>query len=360
MCVVRGFSGLCIALFLFIGQGTAADIPFSPVQPIIINGPNGLVPIDINDAGEVIGAYPFAPSVTHGFFWSPTRGFIDLGALDQGGRSQAEAINNCGEIAGWATDAEGTFESLKAVRWNASLTIEDVTPLIGPMVLRDINDAGHLLGSYNSNAYFWSPATGTLDIGGISDTITDPFALNDRDEITGAAYTAEYGAHAFRWSITAGVQDLHPPGSQWSEGADIDDKGNVVGYYYPPTGGLHAALWRRNGQFVDLNPMGITDVDHPSAAVGISDNGYIIGIKLFPNSIAEYGFVKRRNQPAQLLTMDGSDVLMTRAFAVNRRGQVVGTVSLTDGTYLGVIWNVGHNNHSSDADEDARKPRCRD
>lgn len=331
----------------------AAEIPTSPVQPVLLDGGNGMVPLDINDNGEVVGVYDFGPLIQHGFFWSPTRGFVDLGVLDAGGQSHAEAINNCGVIVGWATDAVGTFESLKAVRWSAALVIADFSPTTGPMVLRDINDRGHVVGAINAGGFFWSASTGTIDIGGIGGTFTDPMALNDDDEIGGTAYNTDFINHAFRWSQAEGMTDLNPPGSQSSDGLGIDAKGDVVGTFNPPTGGLHAAKFRHNGQVVDLNPMGPTDVDFPSAALDIAGK-YVVGVMLFPGGVlGERAFVIKGNK-VQLLSMSRDDVFETRARAVNRKGQVAGNVSFTDGTSSAAIWNLKNNSDHTDAQGGAK------
>ncbi len=327
----------------------------SPVQPLVIQGPStDIVPLDINDFGEVVGEYAYLPLIRHGFFWSTARGFVDLGAAEEGGQSHATGINNCGEIVGWTTDAEGTFASLQAALWNSALEIEDISSSIGPMVLRDINDAGNLVGLINSRSYFWSVRTGLVDLGGIGGTYSEPFELNNRDEVAGTAYTEEFIGHTFRWTMATGMEDLHPSGSQWSEGASINDHGDVAGWYYPPTGGVHAVLFRHNGDVVDLNPMGPTDTDYPSFAVGVNRNGYIVGDQFFPNGASgDRALIISKRRRSQLLSMDNPNVTATRAIGINRLGQVIGTVSLNDNTSLGVVWQVGkRSNSSSEADSD--------
>jgi probable HAF family extracellular repeat protein len=119
--------------------------------------------LSINEAGQVVG-YSTTKNdfATHAFLYSGTT-MKDLGALS-GGDSQAQDINNNGQVVGTASLASGA--------WHAFLyrgsTMTDLNTLISPSSgwtleqANGINDAGQIVGyginpSGQSHAFLLTP-----------------------------------------------------------------------------------------------------------------------------------------------------------------------------------------------------------
>ena len=56
--------------------------------------------IGINNRGDVVGGWEDAFQRSHGFFWNPTTGIVNLDSLLEGGECCAYAINDQGQIVG--------------------------------------------------------------------------------------------------------------------------------------------------------------------------------------------------------------------------------------------------------------------
>jgi uncharacterized membrane protein len=178
----------------------------------------------INAAGEVAGENsPDGPVAwTHGVLHR-------LGGCC-GGR--ALALNNRGQIVGEANDQQGRFS---AFLWDAAHGLQ----LVGPpgsssSTALAINDAGHVLvQSLTPNAVFLREAGGLTPVK-LSESASQPLALNNCDVIVG-----EYGANseyyrAFIWDRRNGFRDLNQladVGKDWvlESARDINDRGEIVG-----------------------------------------------------------------------------------------------------------------------------------
>jgi probable HAF family extracellular repeat protein len=89
----------------------------------------------INDSGEVAGSFVHPQDhLYHGFVWSQSTGLHDLGTLATGW-SEALAINDSGDVVGFARDADGTGH---AVVWKNGGTIQTIGPLVNPQFQRSL------------------------------------------------------------------------------------------------------------------------------------------------------------------------------------------------------------------------------
>jgi probable HAF family extracellular repeat protein len=74
------------------------------------------IPSRMNDEGQVVGLSSTASGAMHGFSWTQAGGMVDLGTLDGAGmRSDATAVNDSGEIAGFNSSADESGS--RAVLW---------------------------------------------------------------------------------------------------------------------------------------------------------------------------------------------------------------------------------------------------
>lgn len=282
----------------------------------------------INASGQVVGAAALpADGAYHAFLVTPVDSdsdgtpdtwyrdadsngindlMRDLGTLG-GSYSWASAINDSGQVVGWAYDA---LEIQHAFLWNSG-AMTDLATLPGDTgsTATAINSGGSVAGySWTQTvdpAFLWTPdqpqgTTGTMtSLGTLGGVNSFAYGLNDAGQVVGAADT-DYGySHAFL--AQGGVmQDLGTlpafPDASWAN--DINNAGHVVGsslridtyydYYltYDEYGDPYyewysytvdtydAALWQ-NGTAVDLNSLVSTGSGALEQGQAINDAGQI-------------------------------------------------------------------------------------
>jgi probable HAF family extracellular repeat protein len=116
--------------------------------------------VAINDAGQVVGDSLIASdSEYHAFLRSAASGLVDLGTL--GGDSNANALNNRGEVVGIYYTSDGDM-----------------------------------------HAYSWSREHKMIDLGTLGGSFSRADALNDRGQIVGYSAVAGEQHHAVLWQVT--------------------------------------------------------------------------------------------------------------------------------------------------------------
>jgi probable HAF family extracellular repeat protein len=159
----------------------------------------------LNDAGEVIGFSSTASGHYRGFLWTAAGGMQDLGALG-GINSSANAINSSGLIVGTSSSA---FDY--ATLWTAPGVIQDLGPAFGEAgysFATAINDAGSIIGQYNSDV---DPGRAVL-------WRTLPQFWADFEALLAAQVASGAVAHQLQRSLQAKLDDvataLDPGGSK--------------------------------------------------------------------------------------------------------------------------------------------------
>jgi probable HAF family extracellular repeat protein len=208
--------------------------------------------VDINDKGQVVGTFDLPPDSdgaccsTHAVLWDPVTGIRDLGALPGGGRSEAVAINQSGQVVG---DSEG-----HAFLWDPVTGMRD----LGPGQAVDINDKGQVVGTYwgegpHGGSFVWDPSTGNRDLGTLPGWTGDIRAMdiNNLGQVAGYLYTSSHPDRgplpnrAFMWDPVAGIRDLGGLGTGDYRAFAINDKGQVAGITIPDGGTTRtlAVMW---------------------------------------------------------------------------------------------------------------------
>lgn len=234
---------------------------------------------DINDRGQIAGAYGGAEEDGRGFVWTDGR-MRDLGTLPGATFSPAWAINNRGQITG--------------------------------------NSGYTLTGTHEIHAFLWERGAMT-DLGTLGGGFSVGLAINDRGEIVGASTTASGEGHAFSWADGT-MTDLFTLGGSFSTARGVNNRGQIVGFSATATGIAHATLWD-NGVAFDL---GTLPGDDYSEAYAINNRGQIVGRSLntsrFPNGVR--AFLWSSGTMTSLGVLPGDD--SSHATAINDRGDVVG------------------------------------
>lgn len=251
--------------------------------------------------------YPFyalgSPTgkVCNGFRWA-NGAMTALPPFPGGLNSYATAVNNRGEIVGWAENgvADPTCDTslqtlqFRAVIWEPDGTMKELPPLPGDSTsaATAINDLGQVVGI--------SGACG-IAVGGVS------------------------AAHSVIWQNGVPSEIPNLGGHTWNTPTAINNQGTVVGFSLPAgqdgTRNFEAFLWTQAGGLVRLGKL---PGDIRAEALGVNDNNQVVGLSrggphLFRAFIWQNGVMTDLN----CLTVPGSSFLLF-ANDINDRGQISG------------------------------------
>ncbi|HEX5702970.1 MAG TPA: Calx-beta domain-containing protein [Pyrinomonadaceae bacterium] len=223
----------------------------------------------------------------------------DLGTFG-GTESKAFAINSCGQVAGYATDAGGS----KRPFFRPANTLIDLGVLSGDGTATSLNNSGYVVGSSptltpTDRAFIWHDDNGNN--------------ANDPGE----------------------MKQLLPVGAAGSAD-DINDNGKVVGWVMTAgssggTGGFNAFAWENNTfQFISGTPAPSSPLAH-----GINNAGTIVG----ENSDAIRGWVLRNGVFTTIgLFPTANDQGRSVAYEVSEGEHVVGTAAFNFSSTHAFVW----------------------
>jgi probable HAF family extracellular repeat protein len=333
----------------------------------------------LNNRGMLVGDAdtsipdPFAPNclggpnclVSHGFKWE--NGIkTDLGTLPGGSSSDANWINELGQITGRSQN--GLIDPLTgmpatvAVLWQANGTIINLGDLGGHQGLAvGINNSSQVIGvaantipddfslggvfglnwATQTRAFLWQHGV-MRDLGTLGGP--DAFAeyVNDRGQVAGFSYadstpndtTGIPTVHAFIWENNS-MTDLGSLGGTLRFPNDINSQGQVIGIMtLAGDESQHPFLWDR-GRLIDLGTFGGSNGD----ANWMNDAGEVVGRADFPGDMVRHAFSWRDDVKTDLGPPPGD--ICTNAFGINSEGQVVGTSGVCHGAVHAVLWVNG-------------------
>ena len=266
---------LGVAALLCIGVTNAQGYTFTPVDDPL--GTNGTFPLDINNAGQIVGNYIDSNGNLYGFLDNngtyTTINDPSAGVHPGGFSTYAHSINNLGQIVGYYVDSNGGVHGfLYSGGTNGTYaTLNDPSAYSGSgngTVTFGINNSGQIVGD-SSRAYLYSGGTnGTYTTINGTTGFTSPLGVNDLGQIVGYYVDGKGNNQAFLDSNGTHTT-LAVPGASGTNtvARGINDAGQIVGSYVDSSGISHAFLYS-GGTYTTL-PVG--------AATGINDYGQIVG-----------------------------------------------------------------------------------
>jgi probable HAF family extracellular repeat protein len=276
----------------------------------------------INDLGQAVGMSETAAPDPSGedicgfgthltcvpFLWRDGHmsGLPTLG----GNNGQASAINNRGEVVGFAENG----------------------------VLDSTCPAG-LTNNRIALAALW--AGGNAEALPLSDKDVDgeAFGINDRGEAVGYSGTCTSASHAMIWKDHTGTV-LQNLGSKGGDVAYvINNKGQIAGQVGAPDDStFYAAAWL-DGADGKATKIDLLPGDFAGFATGINNRGQVVGNDFDSNFDWFHGFIWQDNVTTDLNTLipEDSGLFIISASNINDRGQISGMATVVSGPHTGEI-----------------------
>ena len=310
---------------LFAGHAAAEVRSYSVTDLGSLGASNGTAQaFAINEAGQVVGYATTASLKYHAFLWD--KGVMtDFGTLPTGSTSRAFGLNDNGQVVGFAFDGSAAGGAHNhAVLWEQGV-VTDLFPEPAHSVANAINDAGQVVGQYNLDRPFLWQNGGFVELGSFGGGNSWGYALdiNNAGQVVGSSPVNNgsdgLAQHAFLWEDGV-MTDLGAlPGLPDSRAHAINELSQVVGFsssFDPDTTDevFESFLWE-NGVMIDLGVPGDSNQAHD-----INDSGQIVGWSSSGAYIYDDGVVTNLNT----LIPAGSGVSISVATGINNAGQIVG------------------------------------
>jgi len=280
----------------------------------------------INESGQITGWSLAANGHTYAFIYSNGK-MTSLGSL--GTDSMGYGINNSGQVTGTTILSGG---DLHAFRY-ANGKIKDLGSLGSLSQGLGINGTGYVTGFTSTadghRAFLYSGEM--IDLGTFPEgPYSQGYAINDAVLITGVAGTATGENHAFIFENGL-MNDIGTlPGGTRSIGRAINSSGQVAGISDTATGVSHAFLYT-DGRMTDL---GTTGGYAQSEGLGINSLGHVVG-RFTDEVLDEHAFFHNGTRMFDLnaLIPPNSGWVLSRANAINKKGQIAGVGTLNGATH---------------------------
>lgn len=293
---------------------------------------------------------------------------IDLGTLG-GSSSQANALNDAGQVVGWAHDTNNVS---RAFLWDNGV-MQDLGTLPGGTTAeaQDINESGRIVGGSDTTngvsgyrGFSWDSGVMT-ELGTLGGTSGRAYGMNEGNESVGWAMTnnaTDPMACLYTPGATTELGRLYPKYS--SEAYDVNNATQVVGqsFLFAPGEAWHSIFWQdTNGnQTSDAGEMiglGVFNTNgRYSKAYAINDQGIIVG-----GADISYGGADWIRHAFMIIPDDGvymrdtngfwaNDLLIdlgtlgglwAEATDINERNMIVGYSTTADGATNAFLWQGG-------------------
>lgn len=328
----------------------------------------GTQPLDINDAGSVVGTYVDANFVPHGFVRAPNGRVTSfdapgagLGAgLDQG--TIAYGINDAGTIAGQYQDPDDVFHAFIRSDTGSFTTFQAPGAGTGAFqgtLAYDINATGTTAGYYYDTNYFSHGFVRSRDghlaafeapdavAAGYGTIVCEQSCLNAAGAVTGWYGDASFTAHGFVRSPDGHITGFDAPGAARGMGqgfgtfaSSIDAEGIITGYVVTSSNVAYGFTRTPDGHISEYSsPAASTAAGEGTTAFSINDLGMETG-DAYDSNNAMHGFER---VAGRFLTINAPNAGLgsgqgTRPSTNNLEGFVTGWYVDASNANHGFVW----------------------
>lgn len=296
---------------------------------------------EINNHGVVVGQADIRIGdieATNAFLWrdGPLQDLGSLNAFNTG--SVAIDLNESGEVVGAALAPEPEFPGALSGRpffWSEATGMLDITPdptQGGIGAASAISSAGVVTGFWRDIGFRWSLDQGWTELPslpGSFGSFSEPWAIDDSGTIVGRTFDAAARVVPVAWSADNAIRLLptfRSDGSGWAR--DINERGQIVGEVSDLLGRTAPVLWQGDdAELIDFLPGEAFDF---GSAEGINNLGVIVGwnASVSQSGIPARGWVRDRDGNLFALNdliIDPEEIWdIQTPLAINDRGQIVG------------------------------------
>ena len=306
-----------------------------------LGGGNYAIPQGINDDGAVAGYATLSNGIQHAFVWTSTTGMRDIGTLGgAASQSNAEAINNSGEVVGFSY-LPGE-EGARAFIWTSKGGMHGLGTLGGKgSFAYGINDSGQVVGDsfladgITLHPFLWTATEGMQDLGNLGGRESYAQGISQSGEVVGYSYLADnITYHAFRWTRAGGLEDLGSFDGTDSVALAINTSGEIAGLGFAPPNTYQqvAALWTASGR---MQAMG---TGPNSIALGLNESNQVVGyFGQYIPAAAMLWTPKSRAQNLNTLIPPNPRWLLTAAFGINTSGQIAAYGTINGETHAALL-----------------------
>lgn len=359
--IIRVFLSAAV-LFVLSNAVPVVQAQYSLTDLGVLPGKTESLGAAINNIGQVAGTSSKGEVLQSAFRFNSNGGgkksLEDIGRSQSGAISRAFGINEIGQVVG---DSSFGFTSDRDPVTHAALFSNGLVQDLGFLKAggnfsraNDINASVQVVGfssstrdGQNSRAFFWTAATGMIDIGTLGGAYAQANAINDAGFVTGFAQTADRASkatHAFLFqplSITGPnikpMRDLGTLGGNSSVGTSLNAANHVVGYStLDGTEQRTHAFFHDGAAMKDLGSLGTKTLESDqSFALGINVADQVVGYTFLPGDVTASGsrsnpvqvaFLYQNGQMIDLNTLIGpldSKYRLLAATAINDKAQIV-------------------------------------
>ena len=305
----------------------------------------GCRPSDLNEQGAIAGTCENGPFASRAVLWRGGR-MLDLGVRKRSDytfvQSGGDLVNERGQVLGWSgEDYDG--EHYSPFVWTRGRLI-DLGGLEDDGIDSEadaINDHGEVVGGAWRLADYWHAflwQAGKMRDLGVGKTSSEAVAINEHGQIAGWS-----GRSAARWQNDALLELRALPGAGYAKAVAINEKGTAVGWSAPSVDSYgharspRATLWR-SAEGIDLGTLSKTRF---SQAVAINDRGQVVGwsaTRLKNGDPSDpRAFIWQDGKLSRLPTLGGQ---LSQAMAITNNGQIIGWAETKRGLQHAVLWTL--------------------
>ena len=305
-------------------RALAQDATFTRIESPDGNGTVTYL-FDINDRGDMVGAYNAAPNGHRYGFQRSRDGEFTRIDFPGSFRTHADGINRRGDIVGWYARVAGEFHGFLLSR--GEFTSIDVPGAMGTKAI-GINRRNEIVGFYC--------------------LVTPPACGKDQKN-----------AHGFLFS-DGELTTIDVPGALATEAYKINARGQILGSYVGPEGRSHLFLLSE-GEFTTIDVAGALETGVDGTNAGLNSRGDIAGDYCEAEPCGTFlsgtvhGFLLRD----ELTTIDVPDAVATSAYGINARGDIVGAAQMDASHVAGFLRSMREPDRNEE-NEDDTGPRSKD